>query len=92
MVSVNIFSETRGEVEKFLNKFYNTSLDLEENLNWQQTYQNPIEVAEIIGTYADNSDDYMINMWICLDKGIYINVTDKNANEIIKYLYERFPY
>ena len=69
-----------------------SSPDLEENLNWQQTYQNPIEVAEIIGTYADNSDDYMINMWICLDKGIYINVTDKNANEIIKYLYERFPY
>lgn len=92
MVSVNLFSETPGEIENFLSSFYNTSLGLIENLSWKQTYQNPIELAEIIGTYADNVEDFTIDMWICLDSGIYINVTDKNANDIIKYLYERYPY
>lgn len=92
MVSVNLYSEITGEIEKFLSKFYNTSIDLHENLNWKQTYQNPIELAEIVGIYADNSDDFMITMWICLDKGVYINVSDTNADSIIKYLYERYPY
>ena len=31
-------------------------------------------------------------MWISLDTGVYIHVTDKNANNLIKYLYERYPY
>jgi len=27
-----------------------------------------------------------------LDKGIYINVTEENADNLIRYLYERYPY
>ena len=92
MISVNLFSELPGEVNKFLSRFYNTDLELKENLNWQKQYANPIEMAEIIGTFADNFDDFILNMWITLDKGVYIHVTDENANDIIKYLYERFPY
>ena len=37
-------------------------------------------------------DDYKINMWVCLDKDILINVTKNNVDDIIRYLYERFPY
>lgn len=92
MISVNLFSELPGEVNKFLSRFYNTDLELKENLNWQKQYANPVEMAEIIGTYVDNFDDFILTMWISLDKGVYIHVTDENANDIIKYLYERFPY
>ena len=92
MISVNLFSELPGEVNKFLSRFYNTDLELKEQLNWEKKYANPVEMADIIGTYADNFDDYILNMWISLDKGVYIHVTDENANDIIKYLYERFPY
>ena len=49
-------------------------------------------MAEIIGTFIDNNDKFHINMWISIDEGFSINVTDNNANQIIKYLYERFPY
>ena len=92
MITVNLFSEKNGEINKFLSNFYNTDIGLENSLKWQKKYDNPIEIADIVGTYIDNIDDYFLNMWISLDKGIYIHVTESNANDIIKYLYERFPY
>lgn len=92
MVTVNLFSEKEGEVNKFLSHFYNTNLDLDSALKWNKEYNNPIEMAEIIGTYVDNIENFSLNMWISLDKDIYLNVTEQNANDIIKYLYERFPY
>ena len=90
--TVNIYSNKKGELNKFLSHFYNTDLDIENELKWEKKYENPIELAEIIGIYIDNSDNYMLNMWISLDKDVFINVTNDNANKIIKYLYERFPY
>lgn len=92
MITVNIFSKIPGEVNKFLSHFYNTNLSLDTALSWNKNYANPIEITEIIGTFIDNIDDYSLNMWISLDKGIYIHVTEHNADDIIKYLYERFPY
>lgn len=92
MITVNLFSEKKGEINKFLSNFYNTDIGLRDNLKWQKKYDNPIEIADIVGTYIDNIDDYFLNMWISLDKGVYIHVTEINANDIIKYLYERFPY
>lgn len=90
--SVNLYSNEKGEINRFLSKFYNTNLEISNKFNWEKLYQNPIEVAEIVGVYADNFEDYKINMWICLDEYVFIKVTTKNANGIIKYLYERFPY
>lgn len=92
MVSVNLYSENSKELEKFLSSFYNSCFNMNNDLNWEQKYENPIEIAEIIGTYIDNFDDFKIMMWVCLDKGVYIHVTDENANSLIKYLYERYPY
>ena len=92
MITVNLFSEKNGEINKFLSNFYNTDIGLKKSLKWQKKYDNPIEIADIVGTYIDNIDDYFLNMWISLDKGVYIHVTEINANDIIKYLYERFPY
>lgn len=91
-VTVSLYSQKQGELNKFLSKFYNTNLEIYEDLNWEKKYDNPIELAEIIGVFLDNMDDYLIHMWICLDKNMYIHISEKNGNEIIKYLYERFPY
>ena len=62
------------------------------NLSWQKEFKNPVEIADLIGIYVDNLDKYNINMWISLDSGFFLNVTDHNVNQIIKYLYERYPY
>lgn len=90
--SVNLYSEEKGEINNFLSKFYNTNLNISNNLSWEKIYDNPIELAEIVGTFIDNFEDFKINMWISLDEGIFIKITNKNANEFIKYLYERYPY
>lgn len=92
MVLVNIFSEKKGEIENFLSRFYNTDINLNDSLFWEKTYDNPVEIAEIIGIYIDNSDNFSITMWISLDNHIYVHVNELNANELIKYIYERFPY
>lgn len=92
MVSVNLISEDSYELEKFLSSFYNSSFDINDNLNWEHKYSNPVELAEIIGAYVDNFDDFNIVMWVSLDKDVYINVTTDNADSLIKYLYERYPY
>ena len=80
------------ELNKFLSRFYNTNLDIENSLKWEKESANPVELAEIIGIFVDNSDDYVLNMWLSLDKDIFVNVTSENADSIIRYLYERFPY
>lgn len=92
LVTLKLKSKKRNEINKFLSSFYNTNMDISENLIWTKEYQNPIEVSEIIGVYIDNIDSYNLKMWLCLDKNIYINITDSNGDDIIKYLFERFPY
>lgn len=93
LVSVHLSSSKKGELNRFLSHFYNTEFDLKnDTLNWEKKYANPIELAEIVGTFIDNSEDFILDMWIHLDKDIFIHITEKNANDVIKYLYERFPY
>ena len=94
---VKLFSNEKGEIYKFLNRFYNktnTNIDEEKSslLEWEKLYKNPIEMADIIGVFMDNKDDFKINMWVSLDKDVLINVCENNVDELIRYLYERFPY
>ena len=90
--SVNLYSTENGEIQRFLNSFYNQKIELENDLKWHKNFENPIEMNDMIGTFIENNDKYKINMWISLDKGVYINVTDFNADKIIRYIFERFPY
>lgn len=90
--SVIFFSNEKGQINSFLNKFYDKNLGVENSLSLIVNFKNPVEIADIVGAYIDNKDLYKINMWICIDKFVYINITENNANEVIKYLYERFPY
>jgi len=89
---VNLYSTVDKEINNFLNKFYDNINLHENNLKWEKEFENPVEIADIIGTFIDNNDKFKINMWVSIDEGFFINVTDSNANELIKYLYERFPY
>ena len=90
--TVNLYSNKKGELNDFLSRFYNTDLEIYNNLKWEKKYANPLELAELIGTFIDNLDDYDIIMWISLDKNVFISVSEDNANDIIRYLYERYPY
>ena len=89
---IRFYSTKKGELNSFLTKFYNTNLDIQDSLMWEKEFSNPIEIADLIGVFVDNNEKYLINMWVSLDNNTFINVTSNNADEIIKYLYERFPY
>ncbi|MCI8699795.1 MAG: hypothetical protein HFJ47_00455 [Clostridia bacterium] len=88
---VNLYSTKKGELNRFLSSFFNTEMEIYNKLSWQKSYNNPIEVTDLIGVYVDNYDNYSINLWICLDNNVYINVSEKNADALIRYIYERYP-
>lgn len=89
---VRLYSNKKGEISRFLNDFLDQNLQLDNDLEWEKNFENPIEIVDIIGAFIENNDLYEINMWISIDKDCFINVTDDNADELIRYLYERFPY
>ena len=89
---INFYSDTKGEISKFLSNFYGKQTILENDFKWEKSFENPIQMADFLGVFIDNKDLYKINMWISLDEGIFINVTEDNVDNIIRYLYERYPY
>lgn len=92
-VVVSLYSKKNNEIYRFLNSYNKALANANENmLEWKKEYKNPIEIADIIGVFIDNNEDYNINMWISLDLDFFINVTDNNAEQIIRYLFERYPY
>lgn len=92
--TVNLYSKKLGEISRFLNNFYSNDCVPATNdlLKWKNSYDNPIEISDIIGVFIDNNDKYDISMWISLDDNIFINVTTSNSDKIIRYLFERYPY
>ena len=81
-----------GEIKKFLNSFYSETIILENPLFWKKEFDNPTEIVELIGVFIDNKEKINANMWVSLDKDVFICVNDYNSNNLIKYIYERFPY
>ena len=92
VAKVILFSYKYGEINDFLNSFYTTNLGLEESLSWQKNFSNPVEMSEIIAAFSDNDKSSSITMWISLDEDVFIKITTKNADNVIKYLFERYPY
>lgn len=90
---VNLYSDQKGELKKFLDIFYNQKITVNEcDLKWEKQFENPIEISDIIGTWIENNDKFKINMWVSFDKNVFINVTEHNADKIIRYIFERYPY
>ncbi len=91
--TVTLYSDKIGEIKRFLDSFYNKEI-LSDNtiLKWEKQFDNPVEISDIIGTFIENNDKFKINMWVSFDKNLFINITEHNADKIIRYIFERFPY
>ena len=89
--SINIFSDKKGEINRFLSSYYNTNLEIPNKLNWHKAQRNPVEMADLIGVFIENRDSFNISLWVCLDHDVYIRVSDKNADKLIRYIYQRYP-
>lgn len=89
--SLNLYSENENEIKKFLEKYYSKNFELSNDLFYNKEFDNPIDMIEIVSCLIDNSDKYNIAPWINLDDDVYIFITDNNLNNVIKYLFERYP-
>lgn len=89
---LNLFSEKKGEIKKFLDLYFSEDLPLQDALFWKKEFETPIDMIDMMSCFVDNNNKFSINLWISLDKDVYICIGDNNINSIIKYLYERYPY
>ena len=89
---VILFSGKSDEINNFLNKFYSTKSDHSDSTSWQKEFPNPVEITEFIAAFADNSHSFDLVMWISLDEDVFIKISPSKSNNIIKYLFERYPY
>ena len=62
---------------------HNGNMPSNERISQIRVGQSRAEVHQILGAPSNV---------VSLDKNTYIKVTDVNADIIIKYLYERYPY
>lgn len=90
--TVKIYSEIEGEIEKFLNLFYQDNYEISDKLFWKKDFEDATKIIDILTAFIDNKDKFNANIWTSLDKDVFICVTENNINELIKYIYERFPY
>jgi len=90
--SVKIYSKFEGEIENFLKLYFNETITLEDKHFWKKIFETPVELINICTTFIDNKEKFKANMWISLDKDVYIEISESNINQLVKYIYERFPY
>ena len=86
--TLNLYCKSQNELIEFLERFYNKKFDKSME---SFTFDNPIEMIDLASAIIDNNDKYEIYAWVNLDEDIFIKITNSNLNEIIKYLYERYP-
>ena len=89
---VLLFSNQSGEINNFLSKFYSNKSNHDNSTSWKKEFPNPVEITEFIAAFADNVHSFDLVMWISLDENVFIKISPSNSNQIIKYLFERYPY
>lgn len=89
---IDIYSEKNNEIKNFVDKFYEKDINCEKVLEYKIVFENPVKASDIISAFIDNNDKFDIHMWLSLDENVFINVTEHNADKIIRYLFERYPY
>ena len=73
-------------------RFTKEDFNLENKYYWKKDFESPVDIIDMISVFADNKEKFKANMWISLDKDVYIDISENNINSLIKYIYERFPY
>ena len=89
---IDIYSKDSAEIKKFIDAFFEDDININNNSKIEIIYENPLHTSNIISAYIDNIENFKINIWLSLDKGLFININKHNADKIIRYLFERYPY
>ena len=84
-IIVNLWSKKEGEIKRFLEKYYDKKVNMDDDVEqWIYVYNKPLEAVDIISTLMDNNDKYEIALCIQVDNCDIHPVTIENHNDIIK--------
>lgn len=87
-VLLSLWSRKNGEIKRFLDRFYEKDVKLDEDVDrWMYVYNKPLDAVDMISTVMDNSDKYQIGVCIQIDRGDVHTVTAENLNDIIKGIF-----
>ena len=90
-ISVTLWSQKNGEIKRFLEKFYEKSVRMDEDVNqWIYVYRKPLEAVDMICAIMDNSDKYRISLCIQVDEHDVHPITYENHNDVIKGMFHLF--
>ena len=100
-LTVNLWSRKNGELERFLESYYDGETGYEyieeieqtehiEGGEWSCVYKRPLEAVDMISAVMDNNDRYQILICVQIDEGQMHIVTPENYNEVIRDLFLLF--
>jgi hypothetical protein len=90
-ITVNLWSKKVGEIKRFLEKYYNKQMDIDQDVGrWIYIYRKPVDAVYIISALIDNNDKYQILMYIQVDEGDIHPITFENHNDVIRGIFELF--
>jgi hypothetical protein len=90
-LTVNLWSRKYGELKRFLESYYDRTIEMEEDAGeWKYIYIKPLEAVDIISAVMDNNDKYQILMCIQMDEGQMHMINIENHNEVIKDIFKLF--
>lgn len=87
-VTVSITSDKDGEIKRFLEKFYEKTVTMEDDVEkWVYIYNKPLEAVDIISALADNQEDYELSMYIQVNDWKQMKLSKENQNLIVKSIF-----
>lgn len=90
-VIINLWSKKPGEIKRFLKRFYEKDVQMDDDVEqWIYVYNKPLDAVDMISAVMDNNDKYKISVCIQIDEGDIHPVTAENHNDIIKGIFELF--
>jgi hypothetical protein len=90
-LTVSLWSKKEGEIRKFLEKYYESEIFLDDDVDqWCYVYKKPLESVDIISALMDNYHKYDIALGIQVNEGDVYTVTEENHNDVIKGIFVLF--
>lgn len=87
-IVITLLAEKPCELNRFLSNYYNKDMEIDDKaFMWTTIYQKPLESICILATLIDNTEDYKIEALISINHYNSIKVSEKNINDLVKFLY-----
>ena len=89
-IVLNLISEKEKIIQDFLESYFEKDMLADaQTYEWSYSLTNPLDAINLISVILDNNIKGL-NVWISFDPNVFLKVTPKNYNDIIKYIIERF--